>query len=227
MPEIKESQEIKSLIPRMSGTEYDELKESIKYKGVKIPIDITPDGTILDGYTRYQICKELGIEPKTRVVHLQDSQNPIKQKIWALTVNVKRRQLNDFQKSELAKPLLELEQKLAEQRQKSGTSASKEAKGKSAAKVAKQIGVSRSTFERALSLDRYGKPDLIEKLRTGKVTIGNAWEQVRKQMGTEPPTFSEIEKVERLLSNTTCPQCGDTHLTWTCTHGHSGPTSVA
>jgi len=51
-----------ALFPRMSGAEYEALKEDIRANGLRHPI-ITHNGMILDGGNRYQACMDLGIKP--------------------------------------------------------------------------------------------------------------------------------------------------------------------
>jgi len=46
----------------LDGEKYEELKRSIEVHGIRDPLKILPDGTILAGHQRYRIAKELGIE---------------------------------------------------------------------------------------------------------------------------------------------------------------------
>ncbi|WP_206830352.1 ParB N-terminal domain-containing protein [Alicyclobacillus fructus] len=46
----------------LTGEKYEELKRSIEVHGIRDPLKILPDGTILAGHQRYRIAKELGIE---------------------------------------------------------------------------------------------------------------------------------------------------------------------
>ena len=61
--ELKINPEYANLVPKLSATEYQELKESIKLNGLWHPIIINPERVILDGHHRYPICIELNIEP--------------------------------------------------------------------------------------------------------------------------------------------------------------------
>src|SRR3990172_3139417 len=64
---IKVKEEYLVLVPRPTKEERMELKEDIMLRGQHDPIVINRDGFILDGYTRYEICQELGIEVKYRI----------------------------------------------------------------------------------------------------------------------------------------------------------------
>ncbi|AEJ43693.1 ParB domain protein nuclease [Alicyclobacillus acidocaldarius subsp. acidocaldarius Tc-4-1] len=46
----------------LTGEKYEELKRSIEVHGIRDPLKILPDGTILAGHQRYRIARELGIE---------------------------------------------------------------------------------------------------------------------------------------------------------------------
>lgn len=51
-----------TLFPRLSGAEFDVLREDIKVNGLRSPI-VLHQGMILDGGNRYRACIEAGIEP--------------------------------------------------------------------------------------------------------------------------------------------------------------------
>ncbi|WP_304459567.1 ParB N-terminal domain-containing protein, partial [Alicyclobacillus sendaiensis] len=46
----------------LTGEKYEELKRSIEVHGIRDPLKILPDGTILAGHQRYRIARELCIE---------------------------------------------------------------------------------------------------------------------------------------------------------------------
>lgn len=53
------------IIPSMSESEYEQLRDDIAQHGLREPI-WTLDGKILDGRHRWRACQELGLRPKTR-----------------------------------------------------------------------------------------------------------------------------------------------------------------
>ena len=135
--------EYEALVPNISDEEYNALYKSIDESGLWVPIIVNPEGAILDGHHRYKICNKLGITIK----HVERVfENKLLEKKFVIECNLKRRQLNDFQKAELGIPLLEIERQLAEKRQlDAGNSiplASDDTKGRSPEIVAKTIGVS-------------------------------------------------------------------------------------
>jgi len=68
MKELKEVQKWKDLFPRPTKEQYEALKHDIAVHGQLEPITVIRDTQgnllIVDGYTRFQICRELGKEPK-------------------------------------------------------------------------------------------------------------------------------------------------------------------
>ena len=235
-PTPKINEEIKKLIPEIIEKDFNALKESIRKNGLQSPIDVAPDGTILDGHNRLKICEQLKKEPEFRVIAITD---PLIQKQYAIESNFARRHLNTFQRAEMWLPLVEIEKQLAEQRQKAGTLAPKEAKGKSTQRAAQKIGLSTTTLEHCLTILREGDDDLIDDLRKGKKNIFSAYKLVRGGVYTHEreeqvealQQMAGIKEYMRILLNAgvhnrlkdaevlvSCPKCGagSAKLGWTC-----------
>jgi hypothetical protein len=106
-PEIRINPEYASLVPELSPEESESLKQSIKKANrLNVPIIVNQDGIILDGHHRYKACQDLGIEPETIVREFSDKSE---EQLFVIDCNLTRRQLNNFQKTELAlksKPIL-------------------------------------------------------------------------------------------------------------------------
>jgi ParB-like nuclease family protein len=98
--EIKINNEYASLVPELTKEEYESLKESIKQNGIWVPLIVNQDGVLLDGHHRYKACKELGIVEPHYIV--KEVNNKYDEKFFVIDCNLKRRQLNNFQKVELA-----------------------------------------------------------------------------------------------------------------------------
>ena len=187
-PKLKINPEYERLLPKLPAKEYDALKESIKTVGQHYPIIVNGENVILDGHHRYRICQELGIPPK---VEVKTFPNKLLEKKFVIEVNLHRRHLNDFQKAELAYPLLEVERELAKQRQLSRlqfvrdniSSSSFELNDKGQARdiVARTAGLSPTTFHRAVKIIEKGSEELKEKVRLGKMSINYAYKMVKNQ----------------------------------------------
>jgi N6-adenosine-specific RNA methylase IME4 len=192
--ELHVNSEYEALLPKLSTVEYEALKESIKTEGQHFPLVINEEQTILDGHNRYKICLELGLEPK---VEVKTFPSKLLEKKFVIEVNLRRRHLNNFQKAELGFPLLAIETELARQREhKEVDVASIDAtsKGKATTQVAKKIGLSQATFERAKKIIEKGSEELKEKLRKGQVSINAASIQLnRAEKHQETPVLPDGE----------------------------------
>ena len=118
----------------------------------------------------------------------------LEEKQFVIDINDKRRQLNDFGKSELAYKLEEIESEKAKLRQistlpqkgekgfKSMLSSNEDhtEKGKTADIIFKKVGVSRGTYERAKFVIQYGTEEQKSKLRQNKTTINKEYEKIRR-----------------------------------------------
>lgn len=165
------SSEYEKLVFPMSSEEYSSLKESIKNNGLWIPILCNPDGIILDGHHRFRACIELEIKTKFAV---REFDNKLLEKKFVIESNLARRQLNDFQKAELGLSLLAIEQEIAKLRriehaQTNSPIGSDEHGGKARDIVAKQIGISGTTFERARKIIEKAPEEIKNKLRSNDV----------------------------------------------------------
>ncbi|HYT43099.1 MAG TPA: ParB N-terminal domain-containing protein [Methylomirabilota bacterium] len=83
-----------NLIPPLSKVEFDLLKQSIKEEGMHVPIIINKQGVVLDGHHRFRACRELGIPLQYLTKECKD---PLEEKQYLIDVNLRRRQLNEFQ----------------------------------------------------------------------------------------------------------------------------------
>jgi len=162
------------LVPSLTSDEYDSLKESIKENGLYMPIIATQYGIILDGHNRFKICQELDIQTKHAIRIFDDI---LLEKKFVIECNLKRRQLNDFQKAELGVPLMEIETELAKKRM--GTP--EESHDRARDVVAKKIGVSGSTFERSRKIIETAPEDVKQILRDGKSSISKEYQKLKKQ----------------------------------------------
>lgn len=166
-------------LPPLGVDEYESLKHSIDDMGLLHPIIINEDNVILDGHHRFKICEELGIKP---IFVTQCFVNRILEEYFVIESNLRRRQLNEFQKAEIVIRLLPIEQKIAKQRKLTGTHVSNETKGRATSKVARIADLSTTTFERARKIIESKNSKLIEDCRSGKKSISSAyWELLVRQ----------------------------------------------
>ncbi len=91
-------------LPSMSEGEFQELKSNIKEHGQLEAILITSDGRAIDGRHRVKACAELGLQVKARNYEGSD-ESILEFVVW---LNLKRRPLNDCQRTMVAARLTDL-----------------------------------------------------------------------------------------------------------------------
>ena len=196
--------EYTKLVNPLSNNEYEALKNSIKEDGLHYSIIITSKGEILDGHHRYKICKDLHIPIKYEIKYFD---NIIEEKKFVIDINLKRRQLNDFQKAELAYKLEDVFKEQARLRQLSKLKNVKDklptsslgsfdhndnenkntiikedgkAKGKTIEVISKSHSLSPKTYQRAKTIIENGTEEVKEKLRQGISTISKESEKIQR-----------------------------------------------
>jgi len=174
--------EYESLVPNISDDEYNALYKSIDENGLWVPIIINPEGVILDGHHRYKICNKLGVTIKhvDRVF-----ENKLLEKKFVIETNLKRRHLNDFQKSELGMQLQTINEEIAKENMVKGGKTkvpSNEEPFHSDKETAEEIGVSRGTFERAKKVIKKAPEEIKQKLREGNphTSISKEYQFIQK-----------------------------------------------
>ena len=86
------------ILPPLLPAEYEALKASIASEGVQVAVVVDPDGNLIDGLHRQEVCNELGINCPTEVRQFESEAEKLE---LALSLNCHRRQLNRSQKRDL------------------------------------------------------------------------------------------------------------------------------
>ena len=180
-PQAKINPEYANLVPELSLEEYESLKQSIKKEnGLYVPIIVNQNGVILDGHHRYKACQELGIEPKTLIREFKDK---LDEQLFVIDCNLIRRQLNNFQRTELAlksKPILEA---IVKRNESLGGKGGRNLTplGRIDERIGERAGVSRDTvrkIEKILEYEKSITDKVKQDLRLGKVSINEAYKIV-------------------------------------------------
>ncbi len=111
--EITVKAEYKSMLPRPTEKEYEQIKESIKTDGQDKPVEVDQNMVLVDGHTRLEICIEL----KKQVFYEQRIFKDRSEVLRHMAIaNLHRRNLNQYQKVILYHELYEEEKKKAKER---------------------------------------------------------------------------------------------------------------
>ena len=174
-------------IPRPPEKRYNEIKEDIFEYGQQIAIITNQDNVILDGHTRYQICQELEIIPKTEK---RVFENKLEEERFVYSINLKRRDLPKFVHIELSLEIDEIDMKLGEQKRnanlkqnKTDCQTSDNRTIDTLQKIADETDSSRDTVSKVKKIKQQATPKEIQDLREDKdgTSINKVFKKIRKQ----------------------------------------------
>jgi phage N-6-adenine-methyltransferase len=170
------------MFPLIEGDDYAALVEDVRQHGVREPVWLHPDGTLIDGRNRARAAADAGVHLRTRT---WDGTGSLVE--FVLSLNLHRRHLSSSQKAILAlsvEPMLAAE---AKQRQRHGGPDAKGSQivdyldsndGKAAENAAKLVGTNRQYVADAKRIAEE-RPDLIEQVREGAISIPEAVRQTK------------------------------------------------
>jgi len=165
-------------IPRPPKERYEEIKEDIKVKGQQVPIYINKDYEILDGYTRYQICKELNINPITET---KTFENKLEEERFVYVLNVKRRDLADYTHIILQLKIDEIDVKLAGDKMKNPYATLHKGHLDINKKIADKTGRGQRTVSKVRQIEKIAPKEIKQALHEKKKTINEVYQKIKKE----------------------------------------------
>lgn len=76
--------------PMRTADELEAMAQSIKARGLRFPIILSPAGVLVDGRNRLRACEIAGVEPKFDVRYVLDSDAEIAEFIWDVNGDLRR-----------------------------------------------------------------------------------------------------------------------------------------
>jgi len=183
--------EFRDLIPRLSQEEKKQLEDNILKDGIRDDLILWND-ILLDGHNRYEIAEKHGLRYKTKQIELKDEKQA---KEWIILNQFGRRNLNNYSRAELALELKGLfAVKAKENSMKSGgdrksdnykSGLENSPKSINPIDTRKEVSViaevSDNTIARVEKIKKHAEPEVIERLKSGEVSINQVYQQVRKE----------------------------------------------
>ena len=202
--ELRVDPDLRDLIPPLSDEERKMLEDSIQRDGCDTPL-IVWNGTIVDGHNRYEICTKHGIAFNT-VQKDFDSRDDVM--LWMIDTQRARRNLNEVDSILLAQKKTAILAEKAREKQlkrlKQNRSVQMDKTEKTInvrEETAKEAGVSTGTIARFEQIQKK-KPELIDNIRKGEVTIGKAYNAIKLEEKKE-----QIKKAERSIAEQASDEC--------------------
>jgi len=171
-----EFHEYADLFPLMTGDDFAELRNSIAASGLEVPI-VLYEEKILDGRNRYIACLDTDTAPRYETYEGSDPLG------YAIRLNLNRRHLTAGQRAVIALDALPMLEEEARGRMVEaggyGNITIPSERGTARAAAGEMFNVSPSYVQQAKKIQQVA-PELLEKVRSGEVSLSRAKAAVRK-----------------------------------------------
>lgn len=177
---IRINDELRAYTDPLTPSEHAALERSIQAEGCRDALVLWGD-MLIDGHSRYEICKKHGIEFKT--VQNDGFETIEDVKLWMIDNHLARRSVSDFQRGMLAlRKKAILAARVTAQEEPGAESKAESAPAASSAPpplatredVAKAAGVSSNAISRIEKIQKTATPELVEAVRTGTISLNAA-----------------------------------------------------
>ena len=207
--------DFRDYFPPLEPDAYEALKDKIIHEGFTDPVKLWSVGYnnyLLDGHHRYQICKELGIEPRHVFIKCADKKAALE---WIKNNQRARRNTSVFQDVE---HYLANKQAIADQAKLNQQKALKrgdqspvvpmlaqrgESNGRTNEQIAKQAGVGKETVRKVEKILDSGDTEIIDKARSGVMSVDAAYKAVnpKKAKQDKPETVAVKSEEQQLIDD--------------------------
>ena len=180
--------EFKNLLPSLTETERVNLESDLKEKGNLDPIIVWKEKQIvIDGHNRYDICQKYNIPLKPPTEISFPDKNSVK--VWMITHQIGKRNLNNYQRSVMALKLEELLKPIAQQSYKENVGRPQKSQQNSATinhfetrkEIAKVAHVSHDTISKVKTIEAKATPEQKAALSSGNKSINQVYIAVRRE----------------------------------------------
>ena len=183
--DLKTDKILANIFPKKADWEYEELRNDIELNGVKVPLEISDDGTLIDGHRRFNICLELGVPLEDIPVNVKHYGSESEKLEAAIKFNLLRRHLNLATRALIAvEYFLPMERESALQRMLSGRGAPRKISdegGRAYHLAGKRVGVSEDTLRKVEYVLKHGAQKIVMSLLDGKLSINKAYKKVKAE----------------------------------------------
>ena len=168
------------LFPLLEGPAFDALCADIAAHGVRVPIVLHPDGTLLDGRNRLKACEAVGVTPAREIWTGELGTETD----YVISLNLARRHLDESQRAMVAARLATVVQGARTDLAPIGA--------KSQPEAAARLNVSRRSVQRARLVLEQGIPALIEAVDQGWVPVSHAVKVAKLPQATQRRVVTKV-----------------------------------
>lgn len=189
--------EFESLIPPLSAEEFQQLEENCVKEGIRDAL-ITWDGILIDGHNRFKIAAKHGLHWNEKRMEFADRDEAI---AWICKNQLGRRNLDKWQRFDLAKSLEEIEKRKAKERMSDGGKGVEilpHLKEKTRDAMGEKVGVSGKTYDKMKAIDESDDERLKQQVRNGDISISKGYQiATGKEIKTKSPAKAKQERIDR------------------------------
>lgn len=180
------------LIPDMRPSEWRDFYNDIAMRGIKVPLEVLADGTVLDGRHRLRAAIELGMKEVPIIDAPVDGDKP---EVYMLKAAVLRRHLTDDQRAAIARLWIKENKQKRDTEGKFQPLPPRSGNGEvpeTHSKAQDLFKLGQRKLDQATYVERHS-PKLFEKVHQGEIALSNAYRQAKapedrkKIEATKPP----------------------------------------
>jgi len=201
----------RELLPRPTPKEYAIIKQSMIENGQQKPVEVDQDMIMVDGFTRLDVCIEIGKQVWFESRYYESKTAVLRQ---MAILNLHRRHITDYAKVLLYNEIYQDEKKLAKIRSEISLKIvnlkkkpevptqevaeleeeiEKIGSGSAVDKFSKIINVSEATVKRSQYVAKFGDTQTKEKVKTKKMSLTNAYYKVREKIEKKKPPQDKMK----------------------------------
>ena len=202
MSSIVIREEFKNLIPPLSENEYKQLEQNVIADGIRDPL-VLWGNVLIDGHNRYMLAQKHNLPFQTVIKDFADDDEAI---IWIMQNQLGRRNLNDFQRVEIAYKCEDAVKAKAKERQAEYYGNQYESglmekipevqNTTSRDELGSMAGVSGKTYEHGVAVIEKAPEPVVNAARNNEISINAAYEVTKMPVEKQNHIAERIERGE-------------------------------
>ena len=194
---LKMDPDFNNLIPPLMPDELKQLEQNILSLNQCLEGIVVWNNVIVDGHSRYAICREHGIAFEVSRIHFASKEDAA---LWIVENQLGRRNLTDATRIELACLKVEMLRQKAKENQSAAGGDMRDGKKPTHEKpinvrkeIAAEAGVGEEKVYRYMKIVGEGAPELAEQVKRGEMKIGTAYNKMRAETKTVKVFFDDTD----------------------------------